>query len=101
MEMTRIKVGVMGSAGGHMSEEIVERCKELGRAIADAVLNPPGGGAQAKIVRMVTGALLPPHLRSAFGIDWDESRARRFADLERSVRALRRGASVDGAGDPR
>ena len=72
-----------------------------GRAIADAVLNPPGGGAQAKVVRMVTGALLPPDLRSAFGIDWDESRARRFADLERSVRALRRGASVDGAGDPR
>ena len=36
MEITRIKVGVMGSAGGHMSEEIVERCKELGRAIADA-----------------------------------------------------------------
>ena len=30
-----IKVGVMGSAGGQLDAEIVERCKELGRAIAD------------------------------------------------------------------
>lgn len=30
-----IKVGVMGSAGGHMDPELIERCKELGRAIAD------------------------------------------------------------------
>lgn len=31
----RIKIGVMGSAGGALAEHIVERCRELGRAIAD------------------------------------------------------------------
>ncbi len=31
----RIKIGVMGSAGGEMSPSIIEKCKELGRAIAD------------------------------------------------------------------
>jgi len=31
-----IKVGVMGSAGGDMQDHVVERCQELGRAIADA-----------------------------------------------------------------
>lgn len=36
MEVARIKIGVMGSAGGAMDTEIVERCKEMGRAIADA-----------------------------------------------------------------
>lgn len=35
MEHQRIKIGVMGSAGGEMPESIVERCKELGRAIAE------------------------------------------------------------------
>ena len=35
MELPRIKIGVMGSAGGEMVTEILERCKELGRAIAD------------------------------------------------------------------
>jgi hypothetical protein len=35
MELPRLKVGVMGSAGGQMPEDIVEKCKELGRAIAD------------------------------------------------------------------
>lgn len=34
-EITRIKVGVMGSAGGQMDAALVERCTELGRAIAD------------------------------------------------------------------
>jgi uncharacterized protein (TIGR00725 family) len=35
MYLPRVKIGVMGSAGGEMSSEIVEKCKELGRAIAD------------------------------------------------------------------
>lgn len=35
MEYPRLKVGVMGSAGGSVQEEIVEKCKELGRAIAE------------------------------------------------------------------
>jgi uncharacterized protein (TIGR00725 family) len=35
MELPRIKIGVMGSAGGEMQADTVENCKELGRAIAD------------------------------------------------------------------
>jgi len=35
MEMPRIKIGVMGSAGGEMRPDIAEKCRELGRAIAD------------------------------------------------------------------
>ncbi len=35
MEVQRLKIGVMGSAGGKMDEEIIEKCKALGRAIAD------------------------------------------------------------------
>jgi hypothetical protein len=35
MELPRIKIGVMGSAGGEMVAEILEKCEELGRAIAD------------------------------------------------------------------
>ncbi len=35
MEIARIKIGVMGSAGGEMQQHLVERCKELGRAIAE------------------------------------------------------------------
>jgi uncharacterized protein (TIGR00725 family) len=35
MDVSRVKIGVMGSAGGHMDETIVEKCLELGRAIAD------------------------------------------------------------------
>ncbi|HNR31186.1 MAG TPA: hypothetical protein PKI11_09875 [Candidatus Hydrogenedentes bacterium] len=31
----RIKIGVMGSAGGEMQPEIMEKCVEMGRAIAD------------------------------------------------------------------
>lgn len=31
----KIKIGVMGSAGGDMSPELVERCVEMGRAIAE------------------------------------------------------------------
>jgi uncharacterized protein (TIGR00725 family) len=36
MDVARIQIGVMGSAGGHMTEDVMERCRELGRAIADA-----------------------------------------------------------------
>lgn len=35
MEVTRIKIGVMGSAGGEMNEALIERCRELGRAVAE------------------------------------------------------------------
>lgn len=36
MQISRMKIGVMGSAGGQMQPHIVEKCMELGRAIADA-----------------------------------------------------------------
>jgi len=35
MNSPRIKVGVMGSAGGLMADDLLDRCRELGRAIAD------------------------------------------------------------------
>ncbi|NUM53198.1 MAG: LOG family protein [Candidatus Hydrogenedentes bacterium] len=34
-DIARIKIGVMGSAGGAMEARLVERCIEMGRAIAD------------------------------------------------------------------
>jgi uncharacterized protein (TIGR00725 family) len=36
MQPNKIKIGVMGSAGGRMDEKVVEDCKEMGRAIADS-----------------------------------------------------------------
>lgn len=35
MVIGKIKIGVMGSAGGEMQEQVVDRCREMGRAIAD------------------------------------------------------------------
>ena len=35
IDYARIKIGVMGSAGGLMETALVERCREMGRAIAD------------------------------------------------------------------
>ncbi len=35
MSLPRITIGVMGSAGGPLPTDVVERCMELGRAIAD------------------------------------------------------------------
>lgn len=35
MEIARIKIGVMGSAGGDMEETLIDRCRELGRTIAE------------------------------------------------------------------
>lgn len=36
METMRIKIGVMGSAGGAMEQATVDKCRELGRAVVDA-----------------------------------------------------------------
>lgn len=35
MDIARIKIGVMGSAGGPIEANVAERCMEMGRAIAD------------------------------------------------------------------
>lgn len=61
------------------------------REIARAVLHPPAAlqGAGAGAVRRVTAALLPPRLREAFGLPWDEARAQRFDALVSSVQRLR------------
>lgn len=36
MEIARIKIGVMGSAGGDMGGDLIEKCERIGRAIAEA-----------------------------------------------------------------
>lgn len=62
MECSRIKIGVMGSAGGKMDPEIEERCRALGRAIAEegcAILTGgcPGLPHQAVIGCKLAGGL--------------------------------------------
>jgi uncharacterized protein (DUF2236 family) len=64
------------------------------REIAQAVLAPPVGADGARFLRAITTGLLPPVLREAFGLRWDDGKAERFEALTRSVRELR----VDGAG---
>jgi uncharacterized protein (DUF2236 family) len=59
------------------------------REIAAAVLAPPLGSANAKLVRILTAALLPEPLRSAYGLDWGPEKARKFEALVESVRQLR------------
>jgi len=59
------------------------------REIAAAVLAPPAGTANAKLVRILTAALLPEPLRSAYGLDWGPEKERRFESLVASVRRLR------------
>jgi uncharacterized protein (DUF2236 family) len=67
---------------------------EQGRAVAAAVLDPAVRVPGQRRVADLTAALLPPRLREAFGLDWDEERARRVEGLVASVRALR----AEGAG---
>lgn len=68
------------------------------REIAKAVLEPPVGSDGARFLRAITTGLLPPALREAFGLGWDERKAERFEALTRSVRGLRTASSLD---DPR
>ncbi len=71
------------------------------REIARAVLATPG--AADGPVALITGALLPPRLRDAFGIAWDADGDARYRALVRSVRALRPAApdEVDAAASDR
>jgi len=59
------------------------------RAIAAALLDAPGGGHNARTLRLVTAALLPERLREEFGLPWDDEAAARYAALSDSVRRLR------------
>jgi uncharacterized protein (DUF2236 family) len=45
----------------------------------------PGG----PIFRLITAGLLPPKLRAAYGLDWDERRKRRFDLAVRTIRLAR------------
>lgn len=35
MDVARIKIGVMGSAGGEMADELIAKCERIGKAIAE------------------------------------------------------------------
>jgi uncharacterized protein (DUF2236 family) len=61
----------------------------VAREIADAVLTPPPGLADAAQVRLITAALLPARLRDDFGLRFDAKEGARFDALLRSVRRLR------------
>lgn len=68
-----------------------------GREIAQAVLRSEAVGSGGGMLRLMTGALLPPRLREAFGLRWDEARAQRFEALCASVRSLRRPTDAPAA----
>jgi uncharacterized protein (DUF2236 family) len=46
-------------------------------------------------VPLITAALLPPRLRSDFGLAWNDDRQRRYRELVAGVRSLRRERAVD------
>ncbi len=62
---------------------------DAAREIAVAVLAPPQRLPAAGVARLVTAGLLPPRLREAFGLPWDDARERRLEDLCASARAMR------------
>jgi len=63
------------------------------REIARAVLGTPGVARGP--VGLMTAALLPPRLRSEFGLSWNDDRQRRYRELVAGVRSLRREPPVD------
>jgi uncharacterized protein (DUF2236 family) len=63
------------------------------REIARAVLGSPG--VDRGPVPLITAALLPPRLRSDFGLAWNDDRQRRYRALVAGVRSLRRERAVD------
>jgi uncharacterized protein (DUF2236 family) len=65
---------------------------EAAREIAAAVLDPPLRLPTTGLARLVTAGLLPPRLRDAFGLAWDERREQRLLELGASARALRAAA---------
>jgi uncharacterized protein (DUF2236 family) len=49
---------------------------------------PPPVRAAMPLNRLVTAALLPPHIREAYGLEWNPRRQRRFRYFSRTVRAI-------------
>ena len=64
------------------------------REIAAGVLEPAAAISDARRLRLITTGLLPPRLREAFGLSWDEVSAARLEALSASVRGLRRPAAA-------
>jgi uncharacterized protein (DUF2236 family) len=64
------------------------------REIAEQVLAPAASVSDARKLRLITTGLLPPRLRQAFGLAWDEVSAARLEALTASVRGLRRPAAA-------
>lgn len=64
------------------------------REIAETVLQPPASVSDARKLRLITTGLLPPKLREAFGLPWDEASTARLEALTASVRGLRRSAAA-------
>jgi uncharacterized protein (DUF2236 family) len=64
------------------------------REIAAGVLEPAAAISDARRLRLITSGLLPPRLREAFGLSWDEVSAARLDALSASVRGLRRPAAA-------
>jgi uncharacterized protein (DUF2236 family) len=65
-----------------------------GLEIAKTVLEPPAAASEVRKLRLITTGLLPPRLREAFGLAWDEVSAARLEALTASVRGLRRQAAA-------
>jgi len=64
------------------------------REIAAGVLGPAAAMSDARRLRLITAGLLPPRLREAFGLAWDDVSAARLEALSASVRGLRRPAAA-------
>ena len=64
------------------------------REIAAGVLAPAAAISDARRLRLITVGLLPPHLREAFGLAWDDASAAKLDALSASVRGLRRPAAA-------
>jgi len=68
----------------------------LARDIAATVLDPPTDAGTARLARSITAGLLPPRLREAFGLAWDDAREQRLEAMIEQVRGLRRVAPAAG-----
>ena len=72
------------------------------REIAAAVLDPPRPLPGGSLFRLVTAGLLPPRLRDAFGLRWDDEHEARLRALAEAARALRaQGCPLDSSGKGR
>jgi len=69
---------------------VTPEAREIGAAVLAPAVAMPG----ARRLRLITAGLLPPRLREAFGLAWDDASAARLEALSVSVRELRRAAAA-------